>query len=205
MSIFKFYDKARREIDRCGYATEVLWQASRCPENVSESFFLREAAWVIYCSGFRESTVRKYFNAISLCFCDWESAVEITVNSELCIMSAASVFNNVLKHRAVAEIASIIAGCQFSNFKVQLLRNPLVVLQALPYIGKVTSVHLAKNIGFDFAKPDRHLLRIGSVFGYSCVQKMCDDVSRHSGDSVKVVDIVFWRYMEMTQAKHMAC
>ena len=44
------------------------------------------------------------------------------------------------------------------------------------------------------AKPDRHLTRIANRAGYTEVQKFCIEISRLSGDSIPVVDIVLWRF-----------
>ena len=58
----------------------------------------------------------------------------------------------------------------------------------------MTAYHLAKNIGLPVAKPNRHLIRIAQMEKYSDVQTLCGDISKLSGDSIPVVDIVLWRY-----------
>ena len=87
-----------------------------------------------------------------------------------------------------------VANTGFEALKIRIANNPLEVLQEYPYIGPVTSYHLAKNLGFSLAKPDRHLNRIAQTIGYSDVQSLCNDISSESGDSIPVVDIVLWRY-----------
>ena len=72
--------------------------------------------------------------------------------------------------------------------------NPIETLQTFSYIGPVTAYHLAKNIGLAVAKPDRHLKRIASLFGYHDVQILCSEISKITGDSIPIVDIVFWRF-----------
>lgn len=196
MTAFEFYDRAKHEVVSLGYSKEINWQTSQHPDNIDERTFLQESAWVIYCSGFKESTVRKYFDHISLCFCDWESASEIARNRDICTKAAMCVFKNKRKHCAVAEVATRISKCKFSIYKEKLLEDPICTLQELPFIGKITSYHLAKNLGFDIAKPDRHLLRLSKLYGYLNVQTLCSDVSSYSGDAIKVVDIILWRYME---------
>ena len=76
----------------------------------------------------------------------------------------------------------------------KLKKNPLFMLQEFDYIGPVTMYHLAKNIGLPVAKPDRHLVRIAKMENYQDVQTFCQDVSKLSGDSIPVVDLVYWRY-----------
>jgi thermostable 8-oxoguanine DNA glycosylase len=58
----------------------------------------------------------------------------------------------------------------------------------------VTVYHLAKNIGLQFAKPDRHLVSISNKAGYQDVQAFCRDISNQVGDSITVVDLVLWRF-----------
>lgn len=191
-----FYRIAKEEVINLGYSREIEWQANQFPHNISESEFLREAAWVVYCSGFRETTVRRYFNFISLCFLDWQSASEIIEAKNQCIAAVMPVLRNRKKHDAVVEIASRVAASGFDQFKAKMLARPIETLQELPFIGPVTSLHLAKNLGFDVAKPDRHLLRLKAYLGFPDVETMCDEFARESGDPVRVVDVVLWRYLE---------
>ena len=73
------------------------------------------------------------------------------------------------------------------------------MLKSLPYIGPVTCYHLAKNIGLQVAKPDRHLTRLANHTGYNDVQLFCEDISRQTGDSIPAVDIVLWRFASITE------
>ncbi|MDR2869892.1 MAG: hypothetical protein LBV04_05545 [Deferribacteraceae bacterium] len=196
---YEFYKRAKQKVIDLGYENEIVWQTEQSPDHINEQTFLQEAAWVIYCSGFREETVRQHFNLISLCFCDWESAETIAKKKIMCISSAMCVFKNSRKHCAVAEVADIISNHGFANYKKKLNENTLETLQQLPFIGKITSYHLAKNLGFDIAKPDRHLTRLTKYFGYDNVNTLCKEISCHSGDPVRVVDLILWRYLERQQ------
>ena len=69
MRLDMFYSQAKKEIISRGFASEIEWQEQQVPEIISESFFLQEAAWVVYCSGFREATVRRCFDFISFFTC----------------------------------------------------------------------------------------------------------------------------------------
>ena len=196
MTPIAFYVTAKRKLLDQGFAAEIDWQKCQCPTSISEREFLSEAAWVVYCSGFREAIVRRYFDFISLCFFDWNSAQEIAATGKLCVAAAMKAMANRRKHEAVVTIATQVASVGFESFKRQLVRSPIETLRVLPFLGPVTSIHLAKNLGFDIAKPDRHLLRLKNHFGYANVDEMCRNISVESGDSIKVVDIVLWRYFE---------
>ncbi|HVY23721.1 MAG TPA: hypothetical protein VG962_10250 [Steroidobacteraceae bacterium] len=60
---------------------------------------------------------------------------------------------------------------------------------------------MAKNLGFDIAKSDRHLVRLKDALGFNTVDEMCLSIARFSGDAVRVVDVVLWRYMEQSAAR----
>jgi len=77
----------------------------------------------------------------------------------------------------------------------------LEYLESLPYIGNITKFHLARNLGLDIAKPDRHLVRFAKRFGYKDVQQFCKDISKKSYDTVGVIDVVLWRYVNFFGSK----
>ena len=61
-------------------------------------------------------------------------------------------------------------------------------------MGPVTACHLAKNLGLDVVKPDRHLLRIAAVTGYQSPYEMCCDIAKVTSDKLSVIDLVIWRF-----------
>jgi hypothetical protein len=196
----QFYAAAKRWLTDAGFQHEIEWQQSLDPTQMVESDFLREAAWVVYCSGFREAIVRRLFNPISLCYFDWRSARDIALHADRCVASALRVFANRRKHIAVATIAHRVNELGFEPFRTAVCAEPLVFLSRLPQIGAVTSFHLAKNLGFNVAKPDRHLVRLKDLLGYRDVEQMCAVISSATGDSVATVDLILWRYSERVSA-----
>lgn len=192
----QYYSGMRRRVEDLGFLNEIEWQQDQQVESITESAFLREAAWVVMCSGFRESTVRRCFDYVSLCFCDWESAQSISTNASVCVDAALHGFRNRAKMEALATIAKLIARQGFDDFFRTVANDYVTELQRLPFIGPVTALHLAKNLGFEIAKPDRHLVRLSDNLGFRGVDEMCETFSNESGDPVRVVDIVLWRYCE---------
>ena len=75
----------------------------------------------------------------------------------------------------------------------------LNTFKELPYIGPVTSYHLAKNLGLHVVKPDRHLMRIAHITGHTSPFEMCSKVANTVGDSLAVIDLVFWRYATLNK------
>jgi hypothetical protein len=192
----ELYKTAKQHVIDEGYLSELAWQDSLTFSSFTESDLLREAAWVILCSGFRESVVRRHFDFISLCFCDWESADVICRYAGHCRATALTRFASERKIQAILTTAKHIREVGFEEFKACILQAPIEALQKLPFIGEITSFHLAKNLGFSTAKPDRHLRRLASSLGYRDTASLCQELSEYTGDSVQLVDLVLWRFAE---------
>jgi len=191
------YERIKKIVINFGYSDEIEWQKGIDFEKFTESDLLREGAWVILCSGFREEYVRRAFDKVSLCFCDWESAKIINNNSLICSESALQIFGNKQKISAIAQMASMVDTEGFESVKSRVLAEPVKELQRFPFIGPITSYHLAKNLGFHYAKPDRHLIRIARSRNIEDVQELCSEIVRSTGELLSVVDIVLWRFASL--------
>ena len=113
------------------------------------------------------------------------------------IMNGLTAIGHPGKRKAIQE-----ASANFRHWFEELKKNDTVeekleFLETLPWIGSITKYHLARNLGIDVAKPDRHLVRIARHFAYDDVQKMCKDISEETGDRVGVVDVILWRYCNL--------
>jgi hypothetical protein len=192
------YSFIKNYVIKCGFAEEINWQTNVCFNELNESIFLREIAWVILSSGMKETIIRNIFDKISKSFFNWTSSKLIVENKNKCFQKAIKYFNNRNKISAIIYAAEKINKIGFNQFKKIISENPIDRLQEFYYIGPVTVYHLVKNIGLPYAKPDRHLKRIAKKEGYSDVQKFCHDISKLTGDSKPVVDIVFWRFATIT-------
>jgi hypothetical protein len=188
------YLQAKRTVIEAGFAEEADWQASVDFDRLTEPVFLREAAWVILCAGMSETVVRRRFSRVSDAFLWWTSARSIVEASPACRRRALSAFNHRGKVGAIIELAQRVAALSFDWVRSQVADLGVDYLKRLPFVGPVTSFHLAKNIGLQVAKPDRHLIRIARMFGYSSVQAFCGVIAQGVFDPVPVVDIVLWRY-----------
>lgn len=191
----RFFSKACSYVEQAGLSGEVAWQREADFTEFTESELLREHAWVALCSGFRESAVRRVFDHVSLCFCDWESAEAIVSAGEICCATAASTFGNRLKLQGIFSAAKYINDIGFDEFKRSVLADPINRLQSLPFIGPITSWHLAKNLGLDVAKPDRHLVRVSQHLGFLSADDLCRELAATTGEQAKVIDLIVWRYV----------
>lgn len=193
------YDSARKAVISSGYSDEVQWQRDLLKDDFDIQDLMKEAAWVILCSGFNEKVVRKKFSYISLCFYDWESSVKISENRSLCIQTAAHGFSNVAKLSAIASVADILNEIGFKDFKDKVKKDPFSTLQLFPFIGPVTSIHLAKNLGVDCVKPDVHMVRLAELYKFKSPLHLCRKIADHTGDSLAVIDIILWRYCTLNR------
>lgn len=193
------YRKAVKRIDELGFGNEADQEEASARMNlVSEVSFLYEYAWVVLCSGFRWSVVENIFPSIGEAFEHFHSARWIVRNADLCVTRALVYFKNERKLNAIVSTAEVICEEGFDKFRGRIRANPLEVLRSLKFIGPVTVYHLAKNLGFEYAKPDRHLLRIAERLGFGeDVQGLCATISRKTGASIPRVDIVLWRTAEL--------
>ena len=101
---------------------------------------------------------------------------------------------------AIVAAALHVSGQGFAAFKQAVLAAPLTELRRLPYIGPVTVWHLAKNLGLDVAKSDRHLARISLAFGFDDANHFCSAISRAIGERRKVVDLIVSHISRITDA-----
>jgi len=177
-----------------GYAGEVEWQDLRSPEEIDERTFLREAAWVVLASGMRETVIRNLFDTFSHAFFDWQSAKQISENRRRVRRDAMQVFGHSGKVDAIISLADHVTTNGIACIAERLRQEGSEYLTQFPYLGPATSCHLAKNLGLEIAKPDRHLVRIAAASGCDSVRAMCTLIATCVGDRIAVVDLVIWRF-----------
>ena len=116
------YQEAKGYVAAAGFQEEVEWQRTRESCRFTEGEFLCEAAWVILCSGFRELYVRRIFDYISLCFCDWESARCILRHAKGCRSTALAGFNYPQKIDAIIGVAREVQRVGFDVLHGRILQ-----------------------------------------------------------------------------------
>ncbi len=188
------YFVAKETVISEGYEKEIAWQKEVSLDNLTESQFLKESAWVILSCGINEIVIRKVFPKISDVFFKWESSDTIYRNQSDCLESALNIFNNPKKIKAIIEVAKEIRDVGFDRSLKSIETEGPSYLIKFPFIGPTTSYHLAKNIGFNVAKPDRHLVRVANAAGYANPHDLCSDLSKIVGDDINIIDLVIWRY-----------
>lgn len=92
-----------------------------------------------------------------------------------------------------------VASEGYGSIKSKIGRRGIEAISEFPFMGSVTAYHLAKNIGIDVAKPDRHLERMAAIAGRRSAAEMCFEIAQMVGDKVSVVDLVLWRYATLVR------
>lgn len=106
---------------------------------------------------------------------------------------------NVIGHKGKREAireAKTNYMCWFGELKVA--EDKIEYLRGLPYIGDITKHHLARNMGIDTVKPDRHLIRLADQFGYSTPIEMCKAIKSETSERLGVIDVILWRFSNLT-------
>lgn len=159
-----------------GYTNELI-DIKKClnePQVDLKTFFL-EYVWVVVNSGMKNQIADKIYQKI---------LKAIYTNN-----SIGSVFGHKLKTAAIEFVYNNLDSI-FHNFI--LSEDKIEYLDTLPFIGSATKYHLARNLGFDVCKPDRHLVRISTK--YKCnPHEFCKKISEVTGDKIGLVDLVVWR------------
>ena len=161
-------------------------------DKLSSEEFIAEYCWVVYCSGFKVSTVEKYFPAIKKAFKGFDLK---KINDMKSLEPVLEVFANKQRANGFLKGVKAIYKEGWPNFKKRLGKGGMTVLKELPMIGDITKNHLAKNIGLaDVAKDDVWLVRLRDEFEANSVSVLVKYLAERFDISLHTVDIVLWRF-----------
>jgi hypothetical protein len=191
------YLDIKRHVINKGFAWEVDWQENQCIKSLPESAFYREAAWVILSSGMSVRSISSVFDKISRAFLYWENPKKIIKQGKKCVNQALKYFNHKGKINAILSIIKDVHDMGFDIFKLKLINNGPDYIKQFNYFGPATSLHLAKNIGMNVVKPDRHLIRLAEALNYQTPDRLCKVIANLIGEKISVIDVVLWRYCVM--------
>jgi len=175
--MIKFYTFAKKVCISEGFKEEIDMVESRTLDKISEKDFFREYVFVVCNSGMKNKIATKIF----------KKYFEIGLDA----------INHPGKKAAISQLE--IYYKEWFNIlqSMKTDKDRLGLMNILPFIGNITKYHLARNLGIDCAKPDRHLQRIANHFKYNDVQTMCSYISNETGDRIGTVDVVLWRAMQL--------
>lgn len=168
------YLELKQKIIDAGYAEDIRWARNIQPCSNYTDFFC-EYMWVVVNSGMKNTVARIIERRI---YDAWSKG-----------QTADAVFGHKGKADAIEHVRMNSARL-FKEYGDA--EDKLAYLETLPWIGEITKFHLAKNLGIDCAKPDRHLTRIAASRNTDAFT-LCKNLAAKTGDSLSTVDTVLWR------------
>lgn len=199
------YFRKAREFAEKHYWEEMVRIWGTKFQEVTPNFFFLEYVWVVHATGFNAAVVASMLPRLIPAYGlrkdggGWDVLARepeiFTLDRVLLVC------NNPQKAKAVRKMATIMADAMFptgdgpvrtwEEFRDQELSSP-ELLTRLPYVGKVTCHHLARNLGLlDSVKPDLHLIRLADHWGFKDCVEMCEAM-RPPEMPLGIVDLVLW-------------
>ncbi|MCL0059925.1 hypothetical protein M1O20_05555 [Dehalococcoidia bacterium] len=182
----EYFTAARKYLEEIGYDTKWVYEVS--PESISPKYFFEQYIWVVYACNFQVKILEQLEGDLYRAYGDYETFDETRRVAVL------GVINNIRKWNAVYNTAIKLQYLGWHDFKKTYLTG-IDSMTALKFIGPVTKFHLARNLGFDKCKPDRHMCRLKESFGYNSVDEMCRYLAKRYGLQVKEIDLILWKYV----------
>lgn len=172
MKATKFYELRQRVLN-AGFSDEIRWAENiKCRHSAD---FFAEYVWVVISGGMKNQIAQKIYTKVMGAVID-----RVPINT---------VFRHIGKVKAINQV---LTSKEELYLEYLMDNEKLNWLETLPYIGKITKYHLAKNLGLDVCKPDRHLVRIANQYD-TTPQQLCEKLARETGNKVAVVDQILWR------------
>ncbi len=168
------YLQLKRAVIEAGHAEDIEWAETVAPP-FDALYFWCDYAWVVLNSGMKNTVARGIWARIR--------------RAQSCGEPLNTVFGHPGKVRALEDVLYN-RHEWFARYREA--EDKLAFLESMPWIGPITKYHLAKNLGLDYCKPDRHLVRIAKSYGLEVVE-MCQALADATGDRIGTVDVVIWR------------
>lgn len=160
------------------------------PEHVGPEEFFSEYVWCVYVSGFNSKVVDKKIGALLAAFGSWRCHIDDVWEPHIWSMVGRIVANR-RKFDAVVKTKTLMQKMGWERFRAIFLTSTDHIGD-LPFMGPVMRHHLARNIGLDTVKPDRHLVRLASHFGFGDPAEMCGFLAESSRERIGVVDVALF-------------
>jgi hypothetical protein len=192
MRVGSAYLVAKAQVLEAGYGHELTYYSDEC-RPLDESRILSEAAWAIVSVGLAWRTVRSIHQRLTPIFFHWKSAALVASMPSGQRAEAIDRFHHPGKIDAIITFAKALYEDGAERVTAEVHSGSLAWFVGRPYFGLASSAHLAKNLGANIPKPDRHLRRLADATSFG-VEELCLGISQFSGDDIRTVDSVVWRY-----------
>jgi hypothetical protein len=200
MTPLEIYNYAYKYCINAGIQEADIHWADRIPPlpQISDDYFLSELAWCVYNAGMKEVVIRNKWDDIRAAFWYFNPEV-IALNSETITQNVLKIFNHPAKAKAVIDGAKkIIADgpiCKLLDGMPE--KDLLKYLSSFSFIGNITKYHLARNIGVDVVKPDRHLVRLAEFLKYESPDTLVTEIHGANGIRKGTIDYVLWQWLAL--------
>lgn len=172
--LLAYYQRCKDRVIKAGYGYEIEQVDKRQFNTITPEGFLSQFAFVVLNTGMKNQVAQEMYNRLCAKGID-------TVNhkqKKLAIMYVQSKYEELFQE---------LQQCNTDEKKI-------VFLETLPFIGQITKYHLARNLGIDCAKPDRHLVRLAYYFDFNGdVHTMCKYIHDKTGERIGTIDVILWR------------
>lgn len=182
----RLFSEAQRYCRERDYDTKWVYKVS--PDTIAPQEFFEEYIWVVYACNFDVTHLEDLWKPLREAYGKYDSLDRTSRQGVL------DVINSERKWNAVYRTALIMQGFGWNEFR-KLCLDEIDSMTSLGFIGPVTKFHLARNLGFDVAKPDRWMCRIANRLGWESVNSMCEYLSKKYSMSMKEIDITLWKYV----------
>jgi len=195
------FKEAERFCLENGFAKEIEWCDNRPTfDKMDQRNFLCEYAWVVYNSGMKNSVIEGKWVLLTDAFKLFVPHIVVAFSKEV-REKVLSIFGHKQKVDAVITVAKLIVKKGFEErIRSLIAENTLAYLDSLPFIGPITKYHLARNLGFDYVKPDRHLVRLAKKYNMTPFE-FCDIIHQKTGRRLGTIDVILWRFCEQSGQK----
>jgi hypothetical protein len=187
----EFYDQAALDLSPA-MVKQVDYYRRITSADVDPVRFWYEYIWCVYAGGFSARVLAMKWPELSDAYGDWGGLTSAQRERVLAIIRRPDKFEACLK------VAQMMQGGQrlhpeswWGGFKAVYLSTPKR-MQGLPFIGPVTSYHLARNLGHEAVKPDLHLVRLAAHYGFHTPLDLCTFLAEQRGERVGVIDLVLF-------------
>ena len=185
-AVVSFFDYALFYVTDQGFQEEVEWCQNRDFSKITPLEFLNEYMFAVFSSsGLNYNVVRKSMDAFLKSFKDGENA-----------------FETIKNHRMKDAITRMWVAYEqtFEMLKSKSTdEDKIEYLATLRQIGKKEKYHLARNLGLNCVKPDRHMDRLAERWEFSTPLLMCQEIQKRRPEfRMGTIDVVLWRYCNLT-------
>lgn len=171
--IYSHYQRAHNRVVAAGYQSEINWCRDMTTiEQCTPKQFFEQYVWCVLNAGMKEQVAGKIYARY------FEKLDPTTIGH---LGKRAAIV------KAVENYPEWFGKLKTTPYKIEYL-------QSLPWIGPITKYHLARNIGIDCVKPDRHLVRLAKYYGFDSPLAMCEEIQRFIPyERLGTIDIILWR------------